>query len=134
MSLYLVQISNKHYVQFRSPFNFDSTRLENNIHLTSLYYRHYVLDYPFGGNSHVVFKGYFFYNVKDTRRIIKYHLRNDSSAALDLPIAGPTNTSAEKLYTGNYNTVDFSVDDNGLWLIFAVTNSNNTAVMKVRIL
>lgn len=92
------------------------------------------MDHPFGGNTHVVYNGYFFYNVKDTRRIIKYHLATESTVSLDLPIAGSTNTSAEKLYTGNYNTVDFSVDDNGLWLIFAVPNSNNTAVMKVRIL
>lgn len=53
---------------------------------------------------------------------------------LDLP--GPDSsskiyTNASKLYSGQYNTVDFSVDDNGLWIIFAVPDSNNTAVMKV---
>lgn len=71
--------------------------------------------------------------MRDTRRIIKYHLETESTVSLDLPVAGSTNTSADKIYAGHYNTVDFNVDDNGLWLIFAVPNSNNTAVMKVRI-
>ncbi|XP_072398449.1 uncharacterized protein [Diabrotica undecimpunctata] len=95
----------------------------------------YDLDHPFGGNSHVVYNGNFFYNIKDTRRIIRYNLQNESTVSLDLP--GPDSNSksnhnkSDKLYQGQYNTVDFNVDDNGLWLIFAVPDSNNTAVMKV---
>lgn len=96
-----------------------------------LHSRHYTLDHPFGGNTHVIYNGCFFYNVKDTRRIIKFYLDTGSTVSLDLPTTGSTNTSAEKIYSGGFNTVDFSVDDNGLWLIFAVPNSNNTAVMKV---
>lgn len=56
---------------------------------------------------------------------------NESSVPLDLPTTGSSNQS-NKLYSTQYNTVDFNVDDNGLWLIFAVPNSNNTAIMKVR--
>ncbi|CAH1108649.1 unnamed protein product [Psylliodes chrysocephalus] len=94
----------------------------------------YNVNDPFGGNTHVVYNGYFFYNIKDTRRIIRYNLLNESTMLLDLP--GPDSsskiyTNASKLYSGQYNTVDFSVDDNGLWIIFAVPDSNNTAIMKV---
>ncbi|XP_018572198.1 uncharacterized protein LOC108911691 [Anoplophora glabripennis] len=90
--------------------------------------KNYHLDHPFGGNSHVIYKGAFFYNVKDTSRIIKFHLKNLSMVSLDLPT---NNTKLSRLYSGQYNYMDFSVDDNGLWVIFAVPNSNNTAVMKV---
>ncbi|XP_030767017.1 uncharacterized protein LOC115890808 [Sitophilus oryzae] len=90
--------------------------------------KNYTMDHPFGGNSHVVYNGSFFYNVKDTRRIIKYNLAAETTVSLDLP--GSMNRTT-KLYSGQYNYVDFSVDDNGLWIIFAVPDSNNTAVMKV---
>ncbi|XP_060533065.1 uncharacterized protein LOC132706029 [Cylas formicarius] len=92
--------------------------------------RQYHLDHPFGGNSHVVYNGLFFYNVKDTTRIIKFNLGNESTVSLDLPV--PTNHTT-KLYSSQYNYVDFCVDDNGLWIIFAVPDCNNTAVMKVDI-
>ncbi|KAJ8924524.1 hypothetical protein NQ315_007322 [Exocentrus adspersus] len=93
--------------------------------------KEYHLDHPFGGNSHVVYKGAFFYNVKDTSRIIKFHLKNQSMVSLDLPT---NNTKLKRLYSGQYNYMDFSVDDNGLWVIFAVPDSNNTAVMKVDVI
>lgn len=35
------------------------------------------------------------------------------------------------LYTTEYNYVDFSVDDNGLWAIYTTADSNNTIVAKV---
>uniref|UniRef100_A0A6P7GTK3 Uncharacterized protein LOC114340593 n=1 Tax=Diabrotica virgifera virgifera TaxID=50390 RepID=A0A6P7GTK3_DIAVI len=97
--------------------------------------REYNLNHPFGGNSHVVYNGNFFYNIKDTRRIIRFNLQNESTISLDLPRPDSNSKSndnkSDKLYQGQYNTVDFNVDDNGLWLIFAVPDSNNTAVMKV---
>ncbi|CAG9858094.1 unnamed protein product [Phyllotreta striolata] len=94
----------------------------------------YNVSHPFGGNTHVVYNGYFFYNIKDTRRIIRYNLKDESTMTLDLP--GPDHNfknymNISKLYSLQYNTVDFSVDDNGLWIIFAVPDSNNTAIMKV---
>ncbi|XP_023027680.2 uncharacterized protein isoform X1 [Leptinotarsa decemlineata] len=96
--------------------------------------KEYNLDHPFGGNTHVIYNGSFFYNVLNTRRIIKYHLLNESTVSLDLPTGGGSSTNgSNKLYSDQHNTVDFSVDDNGLWMIFAVPDSNNTAVMKVNI-
>ncbi|XP_066147543.1 uncharacterized protein [Euwallacea fornicatus] len=90
----------------------------------------YRLDHPFSGNSHVVFNGSFFYNVNGTKRILRYNLATKNTKSLDLPGAMERTS---KLYSGQYNYVDFCVDENGLWLIFAVPDSNNTAVMKVDI-
>lgn len=37
------------------------------------------------------------------------------------------------LYTTEYNYMDFSVDDNGLWVIYTTADSNNTNIAKVPI-
>lgn len=67
--------------------------------------------------------------MKGTKRILRYNLATKNTISLDLP--GDMNRTS-KLYSGQYNYVDFCVDENGLWLIFDVPDSNNTAVMKVR--
>lgn len=35
------------------------------------------------------------------------------------------------LYQTEHNYMDFSADDNGLWVIYGLPGSNNTAVMKI---
>lgn len=35
------------------------------------------------------------------------------------------------LYSTGYNLVDFNVDDNGLWVIYTLVNSNRTIVSKI---
>lgn len=40
--------------------------------------------------------------------------------------AGP-----KRLYTANYNYFDFNVDENGLWVITGLEDSNNTIVSKI---
>lgn len=35
------------------------------------------------------------------------------------------------LYTTEHNYMDFSVDDNGLWVIYSTADSNNTHIAKV---
>lgn len=87
------------------------------------------MDRPFKGNAHVVYEGHFYYNEKDTARIIRVNLYDEGTAGLDLPI--PNLNKTTNLYSGQYNFMDFSIDDNGLWVIFAVPETNNTAVMKV---
>lgn len=37
------------------------------------------------------------------------------------------------LYTTEHNYMDFNVDDNGLWVIYSIADSNNTHVAKVSI-
>ncbi|KAJ8974455.1 hypothetical protein NQ317_014771 [Molorchus minor] len=84
--------------------------------------KEYALNQSFWGNSHVIYKGCFFYNQKNTNRILKFFLEVPAKYS-DLA----------RLYSGKYNYMDFSVDDNGLWVIFAVPHTNNTAVMKNKI-
>ncbi|XP_059613225.1 uncharacterized protein LOC132259559 [Phlebotomus argentipes] len=90
----------------------------------------YRLERPFQGNTHVVLNGSFYYNEKNQPRIIRYDLSVERQVAFrDIPdlVANATG----HLYTTEYNSVDFSVDDNGLWLIYATPGSNNTLVAKL---
>lgn len=48
------------------------------------------------------------------------------SGMKELNFASANNTNY--LYTTEYNVVDFSVDDNGLWVIYSTPNSNHTIV------
>ncbi|CAH0552151.1 unnamed protein product [Brassicogethes aeneus] len=81
----------------------------------------------FEGNAQVMYNGSLFYNQKDKNTIVKFTLQTYETTTLDLPL----DNQRDKLYSGQYNHMDFSVDDNGLWVIFPVPNSNNTAVLKV---
>lgn len=76
----------------------------------------------------MIYNGSFFYNAKDTNTIVKYNLMNKTSKFLHLPV---TYNNKTYLYKDGGSTVDLSVDDNGLWVIFAMPDSNNTAIMKV---
>ncbi|XP_065167503.1 uncharacterized protein [Atheta coriaria] len=91
--------------------------------------REYKLIYPFKGNAHVVFNGSFYYNERDKPKIVKLNLANESTQSVNVPLVA-TNGS-NYLYTTGNNYMDFNVDDNGLWVIFGIPDSNNTAVMKV---
>jgi hypothetical protein len=91
--------------------------------------RKYPLSYQFKGNAHVVYNGSFYYHAKSTNRIIKFSLLTGNSYNLSLPF--PYSSNSTNLYTGQFNYMDFNVDDNGLWVIFPVPDSNNTAIMKV---
>lgn len=83
------------------------------------------LPYPFTGNSHVVYNGKFFYATPNGT-LVRLDLYNKAEhKEMALPKIGG------RLYKGRYNLVDFNVDDNGLWLIYSLKDSNNTVVMKV---
>lgn len=77
----------------------------------------------------MIYNGSFFYNEKEQPRIIKFNLKNFSAEELVVPHLVTNNSNY--LYSSEYNYLDFSVDDNGMWVIFPVQDSNNTAVMKV---
>ncbi|KAF2901470.1 hypothetical protein ILUMI_04716, partial [Ignelater luminosus] len=82
------------------------------------------------GTAHVIDRGSFFYQASRNKpRVIKYFLNNQTSQVLDIP--GVTAKNRKSLYSSKLNSLDFNVDENGLWVLFADPNSNNTAVMKV---
>ncbi|GLH12823.1 Lachesin [Gryllus bimaculatus] len=91
--------------------------------------RRYKLDKAFKGNAHVVYNGSFYYNERDKPHIIKFDLLTEGTHQMQVPLVA-TNGS-NYLYTTEYNYMDFSVDDNGLWVIYGLPSNNNTIVMKV---
>lgn len=60
------------------------------------------------------------------RRRLNENLFAPSTGMKELNFASANNTNY--LYTTEYNVVDFSVDDNGLWVIYSTPNSNHTIV------
>ncbi|GBP13989.1 Collagen alpha-1(IX) chain, partial [Eumeta japonica] len=86
------------------------------------------LQKPFFGNGHVVYSGSFFYQANESGQpgdIIRYDLTLSRIKSVPLPHA------AGRLYASQHNQVDFSADDSGLWAIYAIEDSNNTAVAKI---
>ncbi|KAK9497198.1 hypothetical protein O3M35_004562 [Rhynocoris fuscipes] len=91
--------------------------------------KRYRLEYPFSGNAHVVYNGSFFYHHNQKPQIVKYDLISEVSQLLTIPHALVNETNY--LYTTAHNFMDFSVDDNGLWVIYGLPESNNTGIVKV---
>ncbi|XP_053614722.1 uncharacterized protein LOC128677716 isoform X2 [Plodia interpunctella] len=86
------------------------------------------LQKPFFGNGHIVYSGSFFYQANESGQpgdIIRYDLTQSRIKSVHLPHAHG------RLYTAQHNQVDFSADDNGLWAIYSMESSNNTAVAKL---
>lgn len=54
-----------------------------------------------------------------------------SELSIPLPKGMKEDAILKPLYKTAYNHMDFCVDDNGLWVIFAVPGCNNTGIMKV---
>lgn len=81
------------------------------------------------GNAHVIYNGAFYYNQLNSSNIVRYDLENKTTQFLNAPLAAIGGDNY--LYTTNYNYMDFSVDENGLWVVYGIPSSNHTAVMKV---
>lgn len=81
------------------------------------------------GNAHVIYNGAFYYNQRDTPYIVKYDLAEKTTHLLNVPQV--VTKGGNYLYSTNYNYMDFSVDENGLWVIYGISTSNHTVVMKV---
>nr|XP_040223621.2 uncharacterized protein LOC120949998 isoform X1 [Anopheles coluzzii]XP_040223622.2 uncharacterized protein LOC120949998 isoform X1 [Anopheles coluzzii] len=90
----------------------------------------YRLERPFRGNAHVVYNGSFYYNERNSPRIIKYDLNVERQTAMN-ELEGVTTNGSNYLYTTEINYMDFNVDDNGLWVIYGTPDSNNTMVVKL---
>lgn len=81
------------------------------------------------GNAHVIYNGAFYYNRRDEPHIVRYELAEKKTHLLQVPLVATKGSNY--LYTTNYNYMDFSVDENGLWVIYGIPISNYTVVMKV---
>jgi hypothetical protein len=81
------------------------------------------------GNAHVIYNGAFYYNELNKPHILRYELATKDTQMLNVPMVA-TNGS-NYLYTTNYNYMDFSADENGLWVIYGIPSTNHTVVMKV---
>ncbi|XP_058066381.1 uncharacterized protein LOC131216002 [Anopheles bellator] len=90
----------------------------------------YRLERPFRGNAHVVYNGSFYYNERNSPRIVKYDLNVERQTAMT-ELEGVTTNGSNYLYTTEINYMDFNVDDNGLWVIYGTPDSNNTMVVKL---
>ncbi|XP_011639692.2 LOW QUALITY PROTEIN: gliomedin [Pogonomyrmex barbatus] len=96
------------------------------------------LPIPFQGNEHVVYNKSFFYNPFNRSTVFRYDLSSDRKCTE----LNPKNVKCELelprlhvdrenfLYTRNFTYVDFNVDENGLWVIYALP-MNNTVVVKI---
>ncbi|KAL5289280.1 OLFML2B family protein [Megaselia abdita] len=92
--------------------------------------RFYDIPGGFMGNAHVVYNGSFYYNQERSDAIVKMDLLTGKKIAmLNLPYSGYF--VGNKLYNTSFNYVDFNVDENGLWVIYTTSESNNTIVSKV---
>uniref|UniRef100_A0A8D8XEB9 Olfactomedin-like protein 2B n=1 Tax=Cacopsylla melanoneura TaxID=428564 RepID=A0A8D8XEB9_9HEMI len=87
----------------------------------------YNLKEQFQGNAHVVYNNSFYYNKKFSDTIIQFDL--GSSKTIN-SVSFPTVQPGIKLYKTGFNVMDFSLDENGLWVIYGLSN-NNTAIMKL---
>lgn len=89
----------------------------------------FIFIFLFQGNSHVIYNGSFYYNQQGAAKIIRFDLSADNTRVMNLTEA--TYSGNNYLYTTEYNYVDFSVDENGLWVIYGLEPSNNTIVRKL---
>ncbi|XP_076332717.1 uncharacterized protein LOC143237394 isoform X2 [Tachypleus tridentatus] len=92
------------------------------------YSKKYTLPYRFMGNSQVIFNGSFYYNQEGTQNLVRFDLFTEATAAAE--IVDAAYKGARRLYTSNHSYMDIAVDENGMWVIFAGNNTNNTLVMK----
>ena len=90
----------------------------------------YTLPFKFSGNSHVVYSNYFYYNQDGTNKLIKYDLMSNHTYFRSIEDAA-FRPQPHYLYETQYNHMDINADENGLWVIFASSNTNNTLVVKI---
>lgn len=89
--------------------------------------KRYALPYAFAGNAQVVYNGSLYYHHETTDSIVRFDLRNKSTAAISLSDDFATTSL---LYSSGHNAMDILADENGLWVIYASRGSNNTVVVK----
>ena len=85
------------------------------------------LTYDYDGTGAVAYNGYLYYNQANTRNMVQYDLDTQSVVdVLELTDAGYRNTY--HYGWGGYSDIDFSVDENGLWVLYS-TSANGGALV-----
>ncbi|KAH8248044.1 hypothetical protein KR038_007150 [Drosophila bunnanda] len=111
------------------PYNLFEFTTRIQYRMNSVPRRKYEITEGFHGNAHVVFNGSFYYHQRGSDLVVKLDLTSLKKITTQLPYAGVT--AANRLYTTDYNYMDFNVDEVGLWVIYSTYNSNNTLVAKL---
>jgi len=80
------------------------------------------------GTGAVVYEGYLYYNVTSSNVIAKLDIATGVQVAtLTLPDAGYRNTYAYQW--GGYSDIDFAVDEQGLWVLYATPSNGGRLVV-----
>lgn len=91
----------------------------------------YTLPLSYMGTGHVVYGGYLYYNKWNTNNLVKYSLATQS-VVLDVPLTGAGFFNTYAYQWGGYSDIDFAVDENGLYVIYATSaNSGNIVISKL---
>ncbi|XP_064460077.1 uncharacterized protein LOC135370296 [Ornithodoros turicata] len=96
-------------------------------YVENIFAKRYALPYAFAGNAQVVFNGSLYYHHETTDSIVRFDLRNKSTAAISLSEDFATTSM---LYRTGHNAMDILSDENGLWVVYGSKTSNNTIVVK----
>lgn len=91
----------------------------------------WVLPVGIDGTGSVIYDGYLYYNKTNSRNMIKYNLSTRlQEFDVILPNAGFRNTYAYQW--GGFSDIDFAVDEEGLWVIYATAaNAGNIVISKL---
>lgn len=102
-------------------YNSDSALIENKPN------RIITLPYPYSGVNHVVYQGSFIYHVHNRNLIMRIDLISETEAqSVEIPV------HREPLYsTPQSSWMDFSVDENGLWLLYRERYTKNFIAAKI---
>ncbi|KAH8281267.1 hypothetical protein KR018_003964 [Drosophila ironensis] len=130
------------------PYNLFEFTTRIQYRMNSVPRRKYEIPEGFHGNAHVVYNGSFYYHQRNSDLVVKLDLTSSKKIskwlhefivkvnyfrnqlpATQLPYAGVA--AGNRLYTTDYNYMDFNVDEVGLWVIYSTYNSNNTMVAKL---
>jgi hypothetical protein len=91
----------------------------------------WTLTYSYDGTGAVAYNGYLYYNQANTRNMVQYDLASHAVVTtVTLTNAGYRNTY--HYGWGGYSDIDFSVDENGLWVLYSTSaNSGKLVVSKL---
>lgn len=89
-------------------------------------YRHLPLQYSYYGTGHTVYKGYMFYNQEGSRDLVVHSVDKPDTRKILAPVEAACCEMDNYLYSVKHSGFfDFETDENGLWLIYRLSNDLN---------